>query len=344
MNFLNYIIRRLLLMVVVLIGVTLIIFALLTLFSPEQRASAFIKDIKQLSDIDSIIRTYGLDRPIYVQYFNWLKQIFSGNFGWSTTVSRSVLDAFKFFFPNTLELALFSAPVIILVGIWLGTVSAVHRDKPVDHFTRMLAIVGWSLPTFWFGLILLMIFYGYFQGLFPPEALGYKAQTFVESAEFIRFTRLNTLDALLNGKLWIFVDAIRHLVLPVITLTVVQIALVMRIMRSSMLEVLGKGYVLTARAKGAEWKTVIKKHARRNALIPVVTVSGWLFAALMAGVVITETIFNRKGLGWWWAKAATQLDIPAVLMAVLFNGILFVITNLIIDILYAYIDPRVRLG
>jgi len=344
MNFLNYIIRRLLLMVVVLIGVTLIIFALLTLFSPEQRASAFIKDIKQLSDINSIIRTYGLDRPVYIQYFNWLKQIFSGNFGWSTTVSRSVLDAFKFFFPNTLELALFSAPVIILVGIWLGTVSAVHRDKPVDHFTRMLAIVGWSLPTFWFGLILLMIFYGYFQGLFPPEALGYKAQTFVESAEFIRFTRLNTLDALLNGKLWIFVDAIRHLVLPVITLTVVQIALVMRIMRSSMLEVLGKGYVLTARAKGAEWKTVIKKHARRNALIPVVTVSGWLFAALMAGVVITETIFNRKGLGWWWAKAATQLDIPAVLMAVLFNGILFVITNLIIDILYAYIDPRVRLG
>lgn len=344
MNFLNYIIRRLLLMVVVLIGVTLIIFALLTLFSPEQRASAFIKDIKQLSDINSIIRTYGLDRPVYIQYFNWLKQIFSGNFGWSTTVSRSVLDAFKFFFPNTLELALFSAPVIILVGIWLGSISAAHRDKPVDHFTRMLAIVGWSLPTFWFGLILLMIFYGYFRGLFPPEALGYKAQTFVESAEFIRYTHLNTLDALLNGKLWIFVDAIRHLVLPVITLTVIQIALVMRIMRSSMLEVLGKGYILTARAKGAEWKTVIKKHARRNALIPVVTVSGWLFAVLMAGVVITETIFNRKGLGWWWAKAATQLDIPAVLMAVLFNGILFVVTNLIIDILYAYIDPRVRLG
>ncbi len=344
MNFVNYIIRRLLLMVVVLIGVTLIIFALLTLFSPEQRASAFIKDIKQLSDINSIIRTYGLDRPVYIQYFNWLKQIFSGNFGWSTTVSRSVLDAFKFFFPNTLELALFSAPVIILVGIWLGSISAAHRDKPVDHFTRMLAIVGWSLPTFWFGLILLMIFYGYFRGLFPPEALGYKAQTFVESAEFIRYTHLNTLDALLNGKLWIFVDAIRHLVLPVITLTVIQIALVMRIMRSSMLEVLGKGYILTARAKGAEWKTVIKKHARRNALIPVVTVSGWLFAVLMAGVVITETIFNRKGLGWWWAKAATQLDIPAVLMAVLFNGILFVVTNLIIDILYAYIDPRVRLG
>ncbi len=344
MNFLNYIIRRLLLLFVVLVGVTLIIFALLTLFTPEQRASAFIRDIKQLSDIDSIIKTYGLDKPVYVQYYNWLRQILHGNFGWSTTVSRSVLDAFKFFFPNTLELALFSAPVIILVGIWLGSLSAVHKDKSIDHFTRVLAIVGWSLPTFWFGLILLMIFYGYFRGLFPPDILSYRAQTFVDSSEFVRYTRINTIDALLNGELWIFVDAIRHLVLPVITLSVVQIALVMRIMRSSMLEAMGKGYVLTARAKGATWKTVIKRHARRNALIPVVTISGWLFAALMAGVVITETIFNRKGLGWWWARAATQLDIPAVLMAVLFNGCLFVIINLIVDILYAYIDPRVRLG
>jgi peptide/nickel transport system permease protein len=327
-----------------LIGVTLIIFTLLTLFSPEQRASAFVKDIKQLGDIDSIIKTYGLDRPVYVQYYNWLREIFRGNFGWSTTVSRSVLDAFRFFLPHTIELALLSAPVIILVGIWLGSQAAVHRDKSIDHFSRFLAIVGWSLPTFWFGLVLLMIFYGYFRGLFPPEILSYEAQAFVDSGEFVRYTRMNTIDALLNGELWIFVDAIRHLVLPVVTLTVIQIALVMRIMRSSMLEALGKGYVLTARAKGAAMRTVIKRHARRNALIPVITVSGWLFAQLMGGVVITETIFNRKGLGWWWARAATQLDIPAVLMAVLFNGVLFVLINLIVDILYAYIDPRVRLG
>ncbi|MGQ9617036.1 MAG: ABC transporter permease [Spirochaetota bacterium] len=343
MGFLRYILRRLLLLVVVLAGVTMIIFALLALFSPEQRASAFIRDIKQLSDINSIIKTYGLDRPIYVQYYNWLKQIFRGNFGWSTTVSRPVLDAFKYFFPGTLELALFSAPLIILVGIWLGSLSAVHKDKAIDHFTRVLAIVGWSLPTFWFGLVLLMIFYGFLRGVFPPEALGYEAQAFVNSPNFIQYTRINTIDSLLNGKLWIFLDALRHLVLPVITLTVVQIALIIRIMRSSMLEALGKGYILTARAKGADRRVVIKKHARKNALIPVVTISGWLFANMMGGVVITETIFNRKGLGWWWAKAATQLDVPAVLMAVMFNGVLFVITNLIVDIIYAYIDPRVRL-
>jgi peptide/nickel transport system permease protein len=344
MNLLNYIIRRVLLLVVVLVGVTLIIFTLLTLFTPEQRASAFIKDIKQLEHLDSIIRTYGLDRPVYVQYYNWLGQIFRGNFGWSTTVSRTVLDAFMNFLPNTVELALYSAPFIILGGIWLGSLSAVHRDRPIDHFTRFLSIVGWSLPTFWFGLVLLMVFYGYFRGLFPPEILGYEAQAFVESGAFTRYTRLNTIDALLNGTLWIFVDALRHLVLPVITLTTIQIALVMRIMRSSMLEALGKGYILTARAKGAALRTVVRRHARRNALIPVITVSGWLFAQLMGGVVITETIFNRRGLGWWWAKAATQLDIPAVLMAVLFNGALFAITNLIVDLLYARIDPRVRLG
>jgi len=343
MNFLNYIIRRLLLLVVVLIGVTLIKFVLLSLFSPEQRASAFVRDIKQLEHLDSIIKTYGLDRPVYVQYLNWMGQVFRGNFGWSTTVSRPALEAFIFFLPNTVELALFSAPFIILGGIWLGSLSAVNRDKPIDHFTRFMSIVGWSLPTFWFGLVLLMVFYGYFRGLFPPEILSYKAQAFVESGKFIRYTRINTVDALLNGELSVFIDAIRHLVLPVMTLTTIQIALVMRIMRSSMLEALGKGYVLTARAKGAARRTVIRKHARRNALIPVITVSGWLFAQLMGGVVITETIFNRKGLGWWWARAATQLDIPAVLMAVLFNGVLFVVTNLIVDLLYAYIDPRVRL-
>lgn len=344
MNFLNYLIRRLFLLVLVLVGVTIVIFSLLTLFTPEQRASAFIKDIKQLSDIDSIIETYGLDKPVYVQYFNWLKQIFSGNFGWSTSVSRTVIDAFRYFFPNTIELALFSAPIVILVGIWLGSLSAVHKDKPIDHFSRVLSIVGWSLPTFWFGLVLLMIFYGYFRGLFPPEILSVDAQRYVDSAQFVRYTRLNTIDSVLNGKLWILFDALRHMVLPVITLTVVQIAIIVRIMRSSMLEALGKGYVLTARAKGAAWKTVINKHAKRNALIPVVTVSGWLFALMMAGVVITETIFNRKGLGWWWARAATQLDIPAVLTAVMFNGVLFALTNLVVDILYAYIDPRVRLG
>lgn len=344
MRMTNYIIRRLLLIVPVLIGVSLIIFALLLLFSPEQRAALFVTDVKQLRHIQSVIERHGLDQPVYIQYFRWISELFRGNLGWSKTAGKPVLEAFFYFLPNTAELAIFSAPLIILVGIFLGSISAVHRDKPIDHFSRVFAIVGWSLPTFWLGLMLLMIFYGYFSGLLPPEALGVQANMMVNSEEFTRFTRINTIDALLNGEFWIFFDALCHLVLPVVTLTVVQCAMVMRIMRSSMLEALGKGFITTARAKGADQRTVVKKHARKNAMIPVITVAGYLSALLMNGVVITETIFNRKGLGWWWARAAVQLDIPAVLGAVLFNGILFVLTNLIVDLLYAYFDPRVRLG
>ncbi|MFQ5834994.1 MAG: ABC transporter permease [bacterium] len=339
-----YIIRRLFLVIPVLIGVSLLVFAILSLFSPAQRAAAFITDIKQLRNIEGVIRTHRLDAPIYIQYFYWIGEVFRGNLGWSKTAERPVLEALLYFLPNTLELGLFSTPLIILVGIYLGGISAVHSGKPIDHATRTMAIIGWSLPTFWFGLMLLMIFYGYFRERWPPGALGIQASLLVGSSEFVRFTRINTVDALLNGKFWIFLDAVRHLILPVITLTVVQCALVMRIMRSSMLEALGGGYVTTARAKGADEATVIKKHARRNAMIPVVTISGYIFAWMMQGVVITETIFNRKGLGWWWARAAVQLDVPAVLGAVLFSGLLFVLTNLVVDLIYAYLDPRVRLG
>ena len=142
----------------------------------------------------------------------------------------------------------------------------------------------------------------------------------------------------------VFLDALRHLVLPVITLTVVNIAFIMRLMRSSMLETLGKGYILTARAKGLSESVVVNKHARRNALIPVLTISGYIFAAIVNGVVVTETIFSFKGLGWFAWQSAVNLDVPAVLAFALFNGILFVFTNLVVDLLYARIDPRIRLG
>jgi peptide/nickel transport system permease protein len=166
----------------------------------------------------------------------------------------------------------------------------------------------------------------------------------VNSAEFARYTHINTLDAILNWRWDVFLDALRHLILPVITLSVTNVAFIMRLMRSSMLESLGKGYVLTARAKGLDEKTVVNKHARRNALIPVITISGYLFAALAGGAVITETIFNYKGIGWWAWQSAVRLDIPSVLGFALFSAILFVLVNLIVDILYTRVDPRVRLG
>ncbi len=230
-----------------------------------------------------------------------------------------------------------------MLGIRLGILSAVHRDKLIDHVTRSLAIIGWSLPSFWIGIILLAVFYGNF-GLFGFGRLGVQAGIYVNSADFVRYTHINTIDAILNGELWIFIDAIQHLILPVMSLTIQIIALIMRIMRSSMLEALGKGYIITARAKGLDQNEVINKHARKNALISVFTVTGILLAGMLGGLVVTETVFEFKGIGFWAARAATQLDIPAVLAFALFVGIIFVFTNLIVDILYAYIDPRIRLG
>ncbi|HEY50209.1 MAG TPA: ABC transporter permease [Dehalococcoidia bacterium] len=340
----SYIIRRLLLLIPVLFGVTLFIFGITMLFSPIERASLYVSSPRQMSDLPAVIEQYGLDEPFFVQYGTWIRQVFSGNLGWSVVVGMSVWDSIWYFLPPTLELAIFATPLIILMGIFLGTKAAAHKDKPVDHGTRVLAIFGWSLPTFWFGLILLMIFYGFFRGLLPPGRLSIQMDLVVNSADFIRYTHINTIDAILNLNGPVLLDALKHIILPVITLAVVQVAFIMRLMRSSMLEALGKGYVLTARAKGLAESVVINKHARRNAMIPVITVSGYLFAALANGVVITETIFTYKGIGWWAWQAAVNLDIASVLGFALFNAGLFVLVNLVVDILYTRVDPRVRLG
>jgi ABC-type dipeptide/oligopeptide/nickel transport system permease component len=339
-----YILRRLLLLIPVLFGVTLFIFGITMLFSPIQRATLYITDPRQMHDLPAVIEMHGLDRPFFVQYTSWLGEVLTGNLGWSEVVSMPVSEAIWRFLPATLELAIFATPLIILLGIFLGSTAAAHKDRPTDHATRVMAIFGWSLPTFWLGLVLLMVFYGYFRGFLPPGRLSIEADMVVNSADFVRYTRMNTIDAILNLNGPVLLDALRHLVLPVITLSVVNLAFIMRLMRSSMLESLGKGYILTARAKGLPERIVVNKHARRNALIPVITVSGYLFAALANGAVITETIFTYKGIGWWAWQAAFRLDIASVLGFALFNSVLFVLVNLVVDILYTRVDPRVRLG
>jgi dipeptide transport system permease protein len=340
----SYIIRRLILLIPVLFGVTLFIFSITMLFSPVMRAALYVTDPKQMVDLPTIIQMYGLDKPFFVQYATWLGQVFTGNLGWSEAGSMPVWDAIWHYLPATVEIAIFATPLIILVGIFLGSTAAAHKDKPVDHSTRVVAILGWSLPTFWLGLILLMLFYGYFRGLLPPGRLSDQMEIVVTSAAFTRYTHINTIDAILNLNGRVLLDALRHLVLPVVTISVTHMAFIMRLMRSSMLESLGKGYILTARAKGLDERIVVNKHARRNALIPVITVSGYLFAGLASGAVITETIFSYKGIGWWAWQAAVRLDIPSVLGFALFSAVLFVLINLIVDILYTRVDPRVRLG
>jgi len=339
----TFIIRRLILLIPTLIGITLLIFAIISMLSPQSRAALFVTNERQISDLDSIIELYHLNDPLYLQYFTWLQQVLSGNLGWSRTARKPVLTAMMEKFPRTAELVMISIPITIFVGVYLGVQSAVHRDTIIDHATRTLAIIGWSLPTFWLGILLLAIFFGGY-GWFPPGSLGSQALNYVTSDKWTTYTGFYTIDGLLNGQPWITLDALQHLVLPTITLVTIQIALIIRIMRSSMLESLTKGYIITAKAKGLKNKEVINKHARRNALIPVVTVSGLIVAGMLTGVVITETIFNINGLGRWAASAALGPDVPSVLGFALFTCIVYVVANLVVDIIYAYLDPRIRLG
>jgi peptide/nickel transport system permease protein len=191
----------------------------------------------------------------------------------------------------------------------------------------------------------MMIFYGYFN-ILPPGVLSdeFSLIVFREESGFVRYTSLFTIDGILNGRFDIAWDAFKHLILPIFAEVIVICAQLMRVLRSGMLEEMSKDYVITARAKGADEKTVILKHAKRNAMIPVITLSGQLVAFLMPGSIAVEIVFNRTGIGWWVANSATQLDTPVLMAISLFMALVFVVTNLIVDILYAYIDPRIRLS
>lgn len=339
---LTFILRRLLFLPIVFFGVTLFIVLLMQLLTPYQRAAAFVQTEQQARNIPAIIEQYGLRDPWYQQYGRWVGQILQGNLGYSRTTSEPVLTTLRKRFPPTLELALLAILPVIGVGVWFGTAAALNRDRFIDQFTRVLSIVGWSLPTFVLGIWLLVIFYGGL-GWFEPGRVSTRYLIELAGARgFDRYTGMLTVDALLNGRFDVFWNALMHLVLPVITLATVQSAQIMRVMRSSLLDTLSQDYVRTARAKGLAEKIVNNKHARRNALIPVITLSGFVLIGLINGVVITETIFNYPGLGQWAAAAAVNLDYASVLGFAVFTAVAVVFANLLVDVLYAVIDPRIR--
>ncbi len=340
---LKYCLKRLAFLPLVMFGVTGLLFCCLQYLSPEMRASLYVKDPRQLAQLDQVIEKYGLRKPVYVQYAIWLKQVAHGDLGYSETAKMPVSEAIKSFFPATFELTVMTFFPILFVGVLFGVLSAVYRDRLLDHVTRFVAITGYSLPSFVLGLLLLMVFYGRLHW-FPPGRFTLDTDMLVHSDSFHRWTGLLTLDCLLNGQWAAALDVASHMVLPAATLLYISVALLLRITRSSMLEELTKDYVRTARAKGLPESVIIRKHALANALIPVVTLSSLLFIGLLSGVVITETVFDFPGIGRWGVQAAQQLDVPGVLGSTMLAAFLFVMANLISDILYAVVDPRIRVG
>ncbi len=351
-----YIIRRLLILPIILFGVTALIFGMLQVLSPVERSALYVRDIPKTDrQVDAVITRYGLDKPFFVQYWNWLVGTIDGNtgervggvlrgdLGYSRSGREPVIEVLVRRLPATMELALWAMIPVIAFGIWLGVKAALNHNKLFDQVARVFAIIGWSFPTFVFALLLLLVFYARLDW-FQPGRLSTGFSQEVLKPGFTQYTHMMTIDSLLNLRFDIFIDAVRHLIMPVTTLMVVEVALLLKITRSAMLEEMRQDYVTTARAKGLPEKVVTNRHIRRNALIPVITVAGLTLAGLMGGVVITETVFDYPGIGSWAAQAATSLDVLSMLGYALFSAVLLVAANLIVDVLYAVLDPRVRLS
>lgn len=338
MRLANYIIKRLLLLIPVLIGVSIIVFSLTRITGDP--AAGYINEKMTPSQIEQVYEKYHFNDPVIDQYGYWLKGIVQLDWGWSKTAAMPVTDAIAYYFPATLELTLVSICLAIFVGIYLGIASAVRRNKPFDHATRVISLVGVSLPVFWLALMLQFVFY-YYYGWFPSG--GRASNVFYLTQSIPDITGLMIVDSILVGNYPLFKDAVWHIIMPAITLSFGTIAIITRIMRNSMLEVLSLDYIKTARAKGLNERSIIWKHARKNAMIPTTTVIGLSFGGLLGGAVLTESIFSWPGLGRWSATSIKLFDYNSVLGFCLMVAVIYVVINLAVDVMYAYLDPRVRL-
>ena len=335
MRILKYIGIRLLYIVPVMIGVTMLVF-FISHTIPGDPASLIAGPKASKATIERIRHDLGLDKPIYIQYIIYLKGVLKGDFGVSIRTGTDVAKDLKKYFPATLELTLFSMLFAVSIGIPLGIISAVKRNKWPDHIFRTFSIFGVSMPVFWLGLLLLLVFYsklkilpgsGRLDAILSPPA---------------HITGMYTVDALLTGNWPVFTNALIHIILPAFCLGYVYLAIITRITRSSMLEVLNKEYIETARANGIPEKNIILKHALKNAMIPVIAIIGISFGELMGGAILTETIFSFPGVGKYVVESINYLDFPAIMGFTIVITFVYVFMNLLVDVLYAFIDPQIR--
>jgi len=321
----------------VLIGVSIITFGLSHLV-PTDPAVVALGDHATDEQIDAFREKYGLNKPVPEQYWIYVTNLLQGDLGISLRTRRPVSADLHDFFPATLELSLTALILSILIGIPAGVVSATARNRLPDHVVRIVSLIGGSVPIFWLGLILIGFFYGRL-GWLPG---GARIDKFIPPPPMV--TGLFTVDSLLAGNSEAFWSSVHHLLLPALALGYFSTAIIARMMRSSMLEVLPQMYVLAARAKGLRQGRVVWRHAARNALIPAVTTIGVTFGSLLSGAVLTETIFSWPGLGRYATSSAINLDFPAVMGVTLLAALVYTATNLIVDVGYQWLDPRIRNG
>lgn len=330
----RFILRRLIGFVFVLAGVSVITFALAQLVPVDPALAALGQNARE-DQIAAFRREYGLDQPPLQQYVRYVSRLLQGDLGISIRTRRPVADDLRDFLPATIELSLAAMGVTIVLGVSLGVLAAVNRNGWLDGLARVFALVGGSLPIFFLGLLGLAVFYSRLRWLPGPGRLD---ATMAPPAEI---TGLYVVDSLLTGNWAALENSLAHLVLPAVTLGYFSTAVLLRMTRAAMLDVLGQDYVRTARAKGLGERLVIWRHALRNALIPVITTIGLTFGSLLSGAVLTETIFGWPGLGRYATASAVSLDFPAVMGVALVAAIVYPLVNMLTDIAYHALDPRI---
>ena len=332
---LRFILKRLLLIVPTFIGITIIAFAFVRVLPGDPvRQIAGERGVTP-ERYQALMQQFGYDRPIWEQYWNYLVGIFQGDFGTSISTKRPVIRDFLTLFPATLELSLCAALFAVLIGVPAGMLAAVRRGSIFDQLTMGTALVGYSMPIFWLGLLLIILFSGVLG--WTPVSGRISLMYFFPSV-----TGFMTIDALISGQEGAFASALHHLILPTVTLGTIPLAVIARQTRSAMLEVLGDDYVRTARSKGLSPRRVIALHAFRNAMIPVVTTIGLQVGVMMAGAILTETIYSWPGIGKWMIDAISRRDYPVVQAGLLLIAIVIMVVNLVVDLLYGLINPRIR--
>ena len=356
----RYVSQRLLAAIPVLFGILFVTFALGRLLPSDPcRAALGERATDQLCD--AFIKRYGLDKPIPVQFAIYIRDVAHGDLGMSFRYGRPVTELLVERLPVTIELAIASLILASIFGILLGTISAIKRNSAADVGTMLFANVGVSMPVFWLGLMLAYVFALLLKGTpfwLPPSGrntAGVILPTLIEAWNLplqsgplytllIFVSNMHLVNSLLRADWTTFWDTARHLILPAMALATIPMALIARMTRSSLLEVLGLDYIRTARAKGLREQAVVSRHAMRNALIPVVTIIGLSLGTLLGGAVLTETIFGLTGVGRTLFDAILSRDYTIVQSFTLIIAIGFVLINLFVDVLYAFLDPRIRLN
>ncbi len=333
----KYVLTRIAIAVPMILILLTIVFVLLRVMPGDPVLAMLGGQNVPMSVIEEYRQKLGMDKPVYLQYFEYLANIIRGDFGISTRTSEPILKDIFRRFPATLELAFFGMIIAIIIGLGSGALAATHSDAALDHGIRVFNIGSFATPIFWLGLMLQIVF-GVWLGVLPVAG----RLSPIAGAFFTPITKFYIVDSIIKGDVGLLIDALKHIAMPAFTLGLILSGLIGRMSRSSMLEVIDKDYVTTARSKGLTERKVNYKHALRNALIPIITVMGLQFALLMAGAILTETTFSWPGIARYLLRSIDARDYNAIQGTVVWIAILISTVNLIVDIVYAQLDPKVR--